>query len=151
MSTRCQIVVKGNETAKIYKHSDGYPEGVMPVLTELLQQFIPERGEDHEYCTAQIIRAFARDDERHRVEMLEAAKANGTQFLIENYSKPSMLSWGVSDSWHWDIAFYYLVDLVAGEVLIYEPAGKFYDAPCIENMTLNEKVKVYPPSLTRVK
>ncbi len=71
MSTRCQIIVKGNDEVKIYKHCDGYPEGILPVLTDLLQQFIYERGDDPEYCVAQIIMAFARDGEKRRTEWVE--------------------------------------------------------------------------------
>lgn len=33
MSTRCNIkVVDGNDTMWFYRHSDGYPEGTMPIL-----------------------------------------------------------------------------------------------------------------------
>ena len=44
MSTRCQIefydgepVDAGEPAARIYKHSDGYPEGILPMLTQVEQ------------------------------------------------------------------------------------------------------------------
>ena len=154
MSTRAQIVVKGNEEAKIYKHSDGYPDGVMPVLTELLQQFIAERGNDPEYCTAQIIRAFARDNEEHRIKQLEhfekeisiltanKQEASFYKTLKESYSKPSMLSWGVSNDWYLDIEYFYYVDLEKETVDICSPNDAFDEDPKLENMELIQRVKI---------
>jgi len=38
MSTRCQIIVKDEESEQwFYRHSDGYPDGVMPVLEIFLK------------------------------------------------------------------------------------------------------------------
>ena len=38
MSTRCNIILKeGNEKIIFYKHSDGYPEGTMPLLTRFIE------------------------------------------------------------------------------------------------------------------
>lgn len=38
MSTRCNIkVIENDEELWFYRHSDGYPEGVMPVLKEFLK------------------------------------------------------------------------------------------------------------------
>ena len=38
MSTRCNIkVVEGKDVLWFYRHSDGYPEGAMPVLKEFLK------------------------------------------------------------------------------------------------------------------
>lgn len=37
MSTRANIVIKhGREKLTFYKHSDGYPEGTMPILTKFI-------------------------------------------------------------------------------------------------------------------
>jgi hypothetical protein len=37
MSTRCNIVIKeGKDKLIFYKHSDGYPEGTLPLLNEFL-------------------------------------------------------------------------------------------------------------------
>jgi len=38
MSTRCQIIVKDEESEQwFYRHSDGYPDGVMPILEIFLK------------------------------------------------------------------------------------------------------------------
>ncbi len=97
MSTRAQIVVEGNDNIKIYKHNDGYPEGVLPILTNLLEQFVTERGNDPDYCTAQILMAFARDEQ------------------------PSMLGWGLDCKIHSDIKYLYFVVLAERKIRIYSP------------------------------
>ena len=70
MSTRSQIKVKGSEIM-IYKHSDGYPEGVMPTLKEIVKTFADKRGNEPDYALAQIMRAYARRDEEKRQAILD--------------------------------------------------------------------------------
>lgn len=90
MSTRCQIVVMENETTmypvKIYKHCDGYPEGVLPTLEPFAQEFARDRGNDPEYMAAQIVRRFAVDG-----------------------SRDSFTGWGLCTEWHGDIEYAYQV------------------------------------------
>lgn len=62
MSTRAQIVVEGIEEVKFYKHSDGYPEGVLPVLEPFLKGFLKRRGWDPEYLLARLVMAFGLTD-----------------------------------------------------------------------------------------
>lgn len=50
MSTRAQIVVEGIEEVKFYKHSDGYPEGVLPVLEPFVQGFLQKEGGTRNTC-----------------------------------------------------------------------------------------------------
>jgi len=61
MSTRTQLVVKTNEKVKIYKHCDGYPSGVLPLLQEFLPLFKQERGWDPVYLTAHLSAALIED------------------------------------------------------------------------------------------
>lgn len=63
MSTRAQIVVEGIEEVKFYKHSDGYPIGVLPVLEPFLKGFLKRRGWDPEYLLARLVMAFGRSDD----------------------------------------------------------------------------------------
>ena len=75
MSTRCQIVIRGCDFGDpdnngftpihVYKHGDGYPAGVLPVLRPLVEHFNTERGRDDAYLLAQILRAFAFADLDH--------------------------------------------------------------------------------------
>jgi len=112
MSTRSQIKVKGSEIM-IYKHSDGYPSEVMPTLEKVMKQFIKERGNEPDYALAQIMRAFARRDEKRRKEGL---KRNDSFSSI--YEEPSMTGWGLDCVQHGDIEYLYKVDLEEGIILI---------------------------------
>jgi len=51
MSTRCQIKIKDSKEKNyadgnihIYKHCDGYPSGVLPLLVPFVKRFFKERG-----------------------------------------------------------------------------------------------------------
>jgi len=61
MSTRCNIGFYGDGTDKdlekpevlLYRHSDGYPEGVLPDIVPFLKRFNAKRGlNDTEYASA---------------------------------------------------------------------------------------------------
>lgn len=63
MSTRAQIVVEGIEEVKFYKHSDGYPIGVLPVVEPFVKGFLRRRGHwDPEYLMARLVMAFGLTD-----------------------------------------------------------------------------------------
>lgn len=109
MSTRAQICLKRDtagfkETGGIYiyKHSDGYPEGVMPVLQGLVTRFHNKRGNDPEYLLAQIVRQFAIEDNK------------------EGYSPAQdyFTGWGLDTIEHGDIEYLYEVDSATGKVYI---------------------------------
>jgi hypothetical protein len=63
MSTRCQIGIYeskdkdfGEWDALIYNHSDGYPDGVIPIIEPMLRRFAKERGlTDTEYAAAWLL------------------------------------------------------------------------------------------------
>lgn len=61
MSTRATIKIEGISYAKIYKHSDGYPENTLPWLEKFNKEFSIERGYDPEYKFAQLLRSSIRD------------------------------------------------------------------------------------------
>lgn len=67
MSTRCHIAFYNNisdiqtkttthwETL-LYKHHDGYPEGILPLITPVLKEFQKDRGlDDIEYASAYLV------------------------------------------------------------------------------------------------
>lgn len=66
MSTRCQIGFYEKEEMDlnkfellIYRHSDGYPEGVLPELLPVLKDFDKNRGlDDLEYASAWVVAKF---------------------------------------------------------------------------------------------
>jgi len=104
MGTRCQIIVEGNEAAKVYKHWDGYPDGVIPVLQELLPPFSDDRGEDSEYLVARIVDAFCSQQRRHRNDQIT----------------PCFTGYGVSNIWHDDIEYLYLIT-TDYQLVVYKP------------------------------
>ena|SRR3990167_8244754 len=69
MSTRCQIAFYEDEakdlngfTALIYRHMDGYPEGMLPDLLPILKDFDKNRGlEDIEYASAWVVAKLKND------------------------------------------------------------------------------------------
>lgn len=123
MSTRCQIVVMETETkmypVKIYKHCDGYPEGVLPELVPFAKAFASNRGNDPEYMAAQIVRAFALLDGH------------------DNYLRAveSFTGWGVSTFWHGDIQYAYKVF----------PSGRV-ECHKVTNVPNDLPEDVFPPS-----
>lgn len=122
MSTRAQITVKGSGIY-IYKHSDGYPEGVLLLLETVCREFREQRGNDPDYLLAQIIRRFAIDDERAYRERLatdpEMAKyydpTRPTGWGVEKGREPNVL--------HGDIEYLYRVDPKTCVVTIEDPNG----------------------------
>lgn len=101
MSTRCQIVVMENETTaypvKAYKHSDGYPDGVLPWLEPFARAFAADRGADPEYMVAQLIRHQAMAD------MEEWLRWGGFD------PRTWYTGWGACVEWHTDIEYFYKV------------------------------------------
>lgn len=57
MATRATIKIEGVTFARVYKHYDGYPEGMLPWLEEFNQSFAEARGDDPEYKFAQLLRS----------------------------------------------------------------------------------------------
>lgn len=62
MSTRATIMVEGVDFVKVYKHLDGYPEG-MDWLKEFNHFFKENRGDDPDYKIAQVLRWTGRKDQ----------------------------------------------------------------------------------------
>lgn len=101
MSTRCQVGIYSNKEQNqdqpnvlIYRHTDGYPEGILSEITDYVDEFIAERGDDPEYLAARL-----------------------TAMLCETC--PS-IGVGGPDCKHTDIEFYYRVDGDTGKVTPYK-------------------------------
>lgn len=114
MSTRGQIKVVGSDVM-IYKHSDSYPEGVMPTLKDIVSTFADERGNDPAYALAQIMRAYARRDEEERQAILADDEQEGWNSI---YEEPHMTGWGLDCVQHGDIEYLYEVDLAERTITI---------------------------------
>lgn len=107
MSTRCQIKLRTEDetvnTIYIYKHSDGYPEGVLPTLVPLVNEFMKSRGWDGAYLLCQIIRAFALEDYK-----AFTAQPDVYKYKIEGSYR--FLGWGLDTIQHGDIDYLYEID-----------------------------------------
>lgn len=103
MSTRAHITVKkGYDSLLFYKHNDGYPEGVMPILERFMDNVKKGNIRDNVEQSSGWLIIFGRE------EMPSSINNNWKASLIE----PSCF-------WHDDVEFHYIVDLENKEI-IYE-------------------------------
>ena len=105
MSTRTNIVVKGNDSI-IYKHCDGYPEYVHPILVPLLKVFKSNRGNDPIYCLASILREFTRKEIINSSDWYKQIDRNSDEIPTEFCFGDDIQNY-VSE----DIDYLYVVDL----------------------------------------
>lgn len=85
MSTRCQIKVEGEEVM-LYKHCDGYPEGVLPALEDVVAWFRQERGFwDGSYLLARIGQRFMNDSDNVRNDPDARISATGYGYDIHEH------------------------------------------------------------------
>lgn len=69
MATRATIKIKGVDFAKVYKHFDGYPEGMVKWLTEFNDRFNEERGgHDPNYKFAQLLRFSSKYGKKYNLD-----------------------------------------------------------------------------------
>lgn len=126
MSTRCQIVVEGNNKVKIYKHSDGYPENVISWLEPLVKDFKEKRGFwDGDYLAAQIVYA-----------VINNLKECHEKWKI-NYD---FIGCGISVNFNGDEEYIYQVNK-DWTISIFVPTDKFWNHPTFAYL------KPYTPNL----
>lgn len=123
MSTRCQIgfyggakVVIGKPEALVYRHSDGYPSGVLPDIMPFLAWWAKGRGiSDIEYVSARLLQYLCNEyDGRGSQWASEEEKASVKQFT-------GTLGHGISANFHGDIEYVYAIH--AEGVRVYEVRG----------------------------
>lgn len=100
MSTRCQIAFDGNKVF-VYRHSDGYPTGVLPSLMDFVNRFMAARGYDAEYLVARLVQHFTNEYDRDMAAMYER--------MGEKRTKMEVLGFGVDTELHGDINYLYTV------------------------------------------
>lgn len=93
MSTRCQIKVVGLD-ARLYKHYDGYPEGVMPILKSFLEKFKKVSPWDPAYLLARMTQHFCNNTDKDRAG---------------NSAELNMLGYGIDSITHGDIEYLYTI------------------------------------------
>lgn len=109
MSTRCQIAFEGSDV-KVYKHSDGYPEGVLPLLKKVLPDFAKERGWDPSYLAAHTVAKFIDASRRKlRAFYLRKHKENPNVFKKDGWKSSRFLGYGLDTDYHGDLDYIYTV------------------------------------------
>lgn len=169
MSTRCQIEFKHIyqrlkkkkpivERRTIYRHSDGYPEGVVPDLQEFYKWNLGRNG-DIEYQVANFIYWSKRWYEEHYFNKDYNGKIKNVNAKWHNLNKecPDNLHIGFgvceNDEFHGDIEYFY--ELIREEVqvdevkfstktylLVYKVESKDYSKP-ITRKNLKQIDKIY--------
>ena len=118
MSTRCQIGIyeQGDSPIEkpsvlLYKHSDGYPDGVLPTLQPFCERFRDGRGlEDTEYLAAWLLFEFMETDFKKK-------------YGAKNFHGMEFCGFGICGDRqiHGDIEYFYRVD--PDKIAVFEPVG----------------------------
>ena len=108
MSTRCMIEVAGI-SVKLYKHHDGYPEGVLPSLVPLVKRFISARGWDPEYMLARVSQWLMNESD---ASMDEYRKASGRPAETE------ALGFGLDTQYHGDLDYVYIIKQINNKACV---------------------------------
>ena len=111
MSTRCQIGFyeskpkDAKELSKpeviLYRHHDGYPEGVLPEITEFYNRFMKVRKFwDLEYMAARMLQ-----------NLMKNSDDNLEVFIKDHSLCPdwNCLGYGISNQFHRDIEYFYAI------------------------------------------
>ena len=124
MSTRCQIGFYQDKDkpikewdALIYRHSDGYPDGVLPDIEPFLKKWAKGRGlADTEYASARLLQYLCNEYDgdmiRYERNMPEDKRFTGN------------LGHGICKDFHGDIEYFYRVH--PDEIEVYE-VGDIWD------------------------
>lgn len=107
MSTRCQIKVEGEEVL-LYKHCDGYPEGVLPTLEDVVKKFSEARGFfDGPYLLARIGQRFMNDSQANHTAIRKEWAAQGMK--VSTQDDFDVTGYGYDTVIHGDIEYLYTV------------------------------------------
>ena len=120
MSTRAHIAFYKDKAAAedhnnfkslIYKHNDGYPEGVLPVLKDSIKQGLERRGWDCDYLAAWYLHDLIADHIEHGKELAIDIKKN-----IPSIDDAALcldgrdyMSHGICNEIHHDVEYLYQV------------------------------------------
>jgi hypothetical protein len=110
MSTRSQLgfYEAGEKDLKkhiglIYRHCDGYPTGILPDIMPFLKAFKDGRGNDPEYQGARLLGALLKENSDY-MKKHEGYLGTRLKCGSENF-----LGYGICNSFHGDIAYFYAV------------------------------------------
>ena len=117
MSTRCNIIVKDDWGEIIfYRHSDGYPEGVKPTLTKLLDMLDTDLRNNVSQFSGWLVLIGAWEYEKYIAK-------NSKNFIVNH--KYSHDGWKVgayepAPELSGDIEYLYIFDLEKKEIQVYK-------------------------------
>jgi len=109
MSTRCQIGIYDSKEKKLkdfkvllYRHSDGYPEGVLPDIEPFLKWWKDQRGlDDSEYVGARLLQFMCNQNDGH---------GNGLEKIMgKNTDYTGIYGYGICKGFHSDIEYFYRI------------------------------------------
>lgn len=139
MSTRCQIGIYDfikssnkdyrNPSVLLYKHSDGYIEGTLPLLKRYVKRFLKNRGFwDTEYIGARLIQSLTNEYDR-----------SGKKFAKEAGFKwrNDMCGFGICQNLHSDIEYYYA--LYPDRIDVYDTCGDWNDMKLIKSFSYSRR------------
>jgi hypothetical protein len=116
MSTRSQLGFYRKEPAKatlkkwealIYRHSDGYPDAVLPDIIPFLKWWKSKRGiTDLEYCSARLLQYLCNEYDNHSKEF---EKKIGKTALSNDGDYTGIYGHGICKAFHGDIEYYYAI------------------------------------------
>jgi len=107
MSTRCQIKVEGADVL-FYKHSDGYPDGVLPTLEDVVAKFKTARGFfDGAYLLARIGQRFMNDSQASHTAIRKEWAEQGMK--VSATDDFDVTGYGYDTEIHGDIEYLYTV------------------------------------------
>jgi len=121
MSTRCNVIIKDAYGCELtfYRHSDGYPSGVAPTLTELLTLVKTDRLRDNvEQCAGWLI--VLGHEEYAEYNSLTKMRANRNGTGIDGWK---VGAYEPSCGIHSDIEYLYEIDLAAKTLRGWEHDG----------------------------
>lgn len=131
MSTRCQIGFtdgKSYSPILLYKHSDGYPKGILPILEKIVSAFVKDRGADGEYLPAYIMREWAVRELRQKKTLREKyRKVNKKEPPAWYFGGVSVLGWGITTDLHGDIEYLYVVNIATGSIRTVDTFSDAYE------------------------
>lgn len=147
MSTRCQIAIYDGDISKkledinfitkkwqalIYRHSDGYPDSVVPDILPFIEAF-KEKRNDTEYLAACLV-AYLKN-----WHCGQSFYKNGDEQNIKiNNFETDVLCHGISKVIHMDIDYYYVVD--ANNLYVFQCS--FWEKPYTLTLLETHPVKI---------
>ena len=127
MSTRCNIAFYDKKPEKLekfevllYRHSDGYPKGVLPEIMPFLKGFKKKRGlNDIEYVSARLLQHLCNEYDGI-MKPLELKNGHNEKLIFTG-----ILGYGICNQFHGDIEYLYVI--YPNKVEVYDIGKECFD------------------------